>query len=253
MQIRVIDSHAHCGTQDKSAAQDFNDYRALVQGTPIEEVIMFAPVQEIYDRFDPWFSDNEYWRSRRIQANEYVLGLRGQRPQVIPFFFVWNDFDLQSLDPGFQGIKWHRHADEPVYNYQDPACKEFLQQVARRNLPVILEEEFENTLFFIQELAPEVRVIIPHLGGLNGGFARLAQAGIWELDRVYADTSLAGAGEIRDYMQSFGTERIFFGSDFPFGHPARELRKIQNLGLEQETLQAVCRDNILSLLADNRP
>ncbi len=252
MRFPVIDAHAHCGRQDKTRQQEFSDYRELAQDTPIEQVIMFAPVQEIYDRFDPGFQDNDSWRESRRQANQYILQLQGQSPEVIPFFFVWNDFDLQGLDAEFQGIKWHRHADEPVYNYQHPSCREFLQEIARRNLPVLLEEEFENTLFFIQELAPEVRVIIPHLGGLNGGFTRLAQAGIWDLDRVYADTSLAGAGEIRAYMQRFGTKRIFFGSDFPFGHPARELRKIQNLGLEQETLQAVCRDNILNLLAANR-
>ncbi|MGM0425465.1 MAG: amidohydrolase family protein [Thermodesulfobacteriota bacterium] len=252
MQSQVIDSHAHCGNQDKSAAQDFMDYRALIQGTSIEQVVMFAPVQEIYDRFDPYFQDNEYWRNRRRQANAYILGLKGQRPEVIPFFFVWNDFDLHALDPAFQGIKWHRHADEPIYNYQDPACKEFLQEVARRNLPVVLEEELQHTVFFIRELAPEVRVIIPHLGALNGGFSSLAREGIWELERVYTDTSLAGAGEIRSYMQSYGTKRILFGSDFPFGHPARELQKIQGLGLDQSTLQAVCRENIQSLLAENR-
>jgi hypothetical protein len=37
-------------------------------------------------------------------------------------------------------------------------------------MPVVLEEEFENTIRFINELAIGVNVIIPHLDLLNGGY-----------------------------------------------------------------------------------
>ncbi len=250
MQFSVIDAHAHCGRQDKSTAQDFEDYKSLVRNSPIEQVVMFAPVQEIYDRYQPGFQDNQYWRSRREQANQYVLTLGNSDLEVVPFFFVWNDFALTQLTSEFKGIKWHRHSDEPNYNYQDPACKDFLREIQRRNLPVLLEEELQNTVFFIRELAPEVRVIIPHLGGLNGGFRNLALQGIWDLERVYTDTSLASAAEINAYIQDYGTKRIFFGSDFPFGRPLGELDKIRSLSLDEKVLQAICRDNVHKLLTE---
>ena len=31
-----------------------------------------------------------------------------------------------------------------------------------------------------KELAPEIRVIIPHLGGLNGGYKAIADYGLWD-------------------------------------------------------------------------
>ncbi len=251
MQEQVIDAHAHCGSQDRTAAQDFKDYLALIQNSPIAKVIMFAPVQEIYDRFDPGFQDSKQWRLRREQANQYILSLGQPNLQVIPFFFVWNDFDLAQLSPEFKGIKWHRHSEEPVYNYHEPACLDFLNEIKNRDLPVILEEELENTLYFIQELAPEIRVIIPHLGALNGGFHSLARHGIWDLQRVFTDTSLAGTGEIMTYIENYGFQRIFFGSDFPFGHPVRELQKIQYLDLDQDTIQNLCSYNVQRMLAEN--
>lgn len=50
MQAEIIDAHAHCGIQDDSFAQSFEDYRAAARGSGIGAVAAFAPVMEIYDR-----------------------------------------------------------------------------------------------------------------------------------------------------------------------------------------------------------
>lgn len=251
MDQAAVDAHAHCGVQDRSVPQSFEDYYQLARETPITEVVMFPPVYEIYDRFDPSFQDTPGWKARRRAANDYVLSLsRAAALTVHPYFFIWNDFEVEDLDPGFKGIKWHRHASEPEYNYQDPACRKALQLIRQRNLPVVLEEEFENTVRFIEELAPEVRVVIPHLGGLNGGYARLAERGLFARETVYTDTSLAGRGEIVDYLERFGSQRIMFGSDFPFGHPGHELSKVRSLPVEQTVQTALTGGNLQRLLAD---
>ncbi len=44
------------------------------------------------------------------------------------------------------------------------SAKRAIDEIKRRNMPVVLEEEFENTFIFINELAVGVKVIIPHLG-----------------------------------------------------------------------------------------
>ena len=59
----------------------------------------------------------------------------------------------------------------------------------------------------------------------------LAGAGLWELENVWADTALAGPGEICRYIQSYGHRRLMFGSDFPFGDPFQEMKKICRLRL----------------------
>ncbi len=42
-----------------------------------------------------------------------------------------------------------------------------------------------------------------------------------------------------------------FGSDFPFGDPAYELKKIINLNLEKDAEKAVLSENLIQLLSDS--
>lgn len=245
----AIDAHAHCGVGDRLPPQAFENYFSRVAGSPIETVVMFPPVAEIYDRHDPNFQDSPEWQKQRQQANCYLLTIGNDKLSVIPYFFIWNDFAVDQLDDRHQGIKWHRHSDEPVYHYNDPKCKAAIDEIRRRRLPVVLEEELYNTIRFIKELATGVRVIVPHLGLLNGGYRALARRGIWELPDVWADTALASPDEIRAYIETYGPERLLFGSDFPFGDPLRELEKVLDLPCEDEVKQAIVRGNLERLLS----
>jgi uncharacterized protein len=112
--------------------------------------------------------------------------------------------------------------------------------VRDRRLPVLLEESLENTLFFLDELAQEVPVIIPHLGGLNGGYVALDRAGVWRRPQVYADTAVAARPEIKDFIRRFGT-------DHPFGSPVAELNKIFSLELPDDQTRSILGDNFRRL------
>ena len=245
----VIDSHAHCGVIDNTWPQSFEDYAGTVAGTPIGGVAVFSPVLEIYDRNDFNFTDTPAWRERRRQSNAHLLNLKSAGLRVYPYFFFWNDFAVEQLSPEHCGIKWHRHPGEPVYRYNDPGCRKAIDEIRRRNLPVVLEEELHNTLRYIRELAAGITVIIPHLGMLNGGFRAIAAAGLWEQENVWADTALASVHEIRAYLNHYGHRRLLFGSDFPFGDPGSELRKICDLGLGAEVEAAVTGGNFMRLQA----
>ena len=227
--------------------QSFADYTGQLAQTDIRGAALFSPVYEIYDRFDYHFSDTPEWRLRRQESNAYLLSLDVPEPAIFPYFFIWNDFAVEQLSPAHCGIKWHRHAGEPVYHYDEPGCRAALDEIRRRNLPVVLEEELDNTLAFILERAKGITVIIPHLGLLNGGFQAIAQSGLWELDKVWADTALATPGEIDAYIRRYGHERLLFGSDFPFGSPPEELEKVRSLGLDAEVAAAILGGNFLRL------
>ena len=251
MDLTIIDAHAHCGIQDQFMPQTFGDYCSQIQGSGIEAVVMFSPVMEIYDRYRPNFEDNADWKQRRKISNEYLLTLGSSDLKVIPYFFIWNDFAVDQLKPQHKGIKWHRHPNEPVYHYDDPRCDTAIDEIKHRNMPVVLEEEFENTIRFINELAVGVKVIIPHLGLLNGGYHAFAEKGIWDNPNVYVDTALASRYEIEDYINRFGYDRILFGSDFPFGYPKEELSKILNLPISQKKKEMILGHNLKRLLENS--
>lgn len=253
MSLNIIDAHAHCGRLDTFPPQDLRDYVAHIGGSGIGGAVMFSPVIEIYDRYDRHFRDTEEWRRRRAESNEYLLSVSTSEFVVYPYFFIWNDFAVEQLSAAHKGIKWHRHPGEPVYNYDDPKCAAAIAEIRRRNMPVCLEEEFVNTLYFINELAHGVKVIIPHCGMLNGGYDLFRREGIWEMPGIYADTALAPASDISDYVSRYGCERLMFGSDFPFGDPAFELQKILRMNLTGEQKEAITGGNAARLLeASNR-
>jgi len=256
MPIRVLDAHVHCGQQDRDPPQDYTTIAALHRAAGVEATWMFPPVAEVYNRHDPDFYDSPGWQERRQAADRYLLGLASENlsPRVFPFYFVWNDFDLAALDAGpHRGIKWHRHIDEPVYHYDDERCAALLDAISERQLPVVFEESFPNTMRFLDELAPEAVVVIPHCGYLNGGFWQLHQLGIWHRPNVYADTSAVPSHrpeQLRMFLDAYGPDKLLYGSDYPFDDPAFCLQAIRALGLAPADEELILAGNALRLIGE---
>jgi len=246
--MQIIDSHIHCGIQNVDLP--FEVVSPLLQEACIDGACLYAPVEDIYDRYDFHFQDNEEWIQTRRAANDYLLDLATRTELIFPYFFVWNDFAIEELHQEYCGIKWHRHDNEPVYHYEDPRCGQIIQEITERRLPIVLEESFRNTCRFVESLAPEAVIIIPHLGALNGSYPALERAGIWQRSNTYADTALAPIDHMRHFVQNYGPERLLFGSDFPFGHPGHELRKVEALNLPQDDLDKILGGNILDLIGN---
>jgi hypothetical protein len=244
--FQVIDSHLHCGRQHVSWR--WEDLRVLLLEAGIRGAALIPPVEDVYDRYDPSFTDAPAWQACRRRAHRYLLDLNDPDITLYRYFFVWNDFAREDLGPEFVAVKWHRHGNEPRYQYDAPRCREFLAAVQDRGLPILLEETFTNTMFFLEKLLPPgVPLIIPHLGGLSGGYRSLDQAGVWGLPQVYADTALADPSEIEDYLGRYGHSRLLYGSDHPFSVPGHELGKILRLNLPGEETLTILGDNFRRL------
>lgn len=244
--MKIIDSHIHCGIQNSRLP--FELVKRHLDSGGIRGACLFAPVEDIYDRDDYGFQDNPGWMACRCRANEYLLELQQHQEDIFAYFFVWNDFRSEELGKGYKGVKWHRHEYEPLYHYDDPRCEAFLQEVYRLKLPIVLEESIKNTLSFLRRVAGRTPVIIPHLGSFNGGFPALLRSGVWDDETVFADTSLAAEREITTFLNRYGSRRLLFGSDFPFGMPASALAKIVHLNLAQEDFENIVFRNIMRLM-----
>ena len=234
----VLDAHVHCGY-----TIPLETIMPLWQKGQIDGGVLFSPVEEIYDRYDPYFTDDDYYQMSRKNVHEYLSSLRTDR--IYAYWFVWNDFLFPG--EGFSGIKWHRHSNEPKYDFFSKKCFDFIEHICEKQYPVIIEDEFSNTLELIKRINSRTASIIPHFGALNGGYGRLKKADLFEGQTVYVDTALASASEIEDFAADYGTDRILFGSDYPFGVPSHERSKIDRLftGTNRAKILA---ENLLSLL-----
>jgi hypothetical protein len=243
--LQIIDSHLHTGIQNVSWR--WEDIRRLLLAAGVTGAGVIPPVEDIYDRNNYRFQDNQEWQACRRRAHRYLLDLKDPEIELYPYFFVWNDFACEDLGPEFVAIKWHRHGNEPEYHYGDPRCREFLAAVKDRGLPILLEETLANTVMFLEKLAPDIPVAIPHLGALNGGYDNLRRAGVWNLPNVYADSALADLDAMEDYLGRHGSGRLMFGSDYPFSSPEVELAKIRGLNLSEPDTRAILGDNFRRL------
>jgi hypothetical protein len=236
----------HCGIQNVNLP--FKIIKQHIDSAGIQGACLFAPVEDIYDRYTYDFEDNSVWMTCRQRANNYLLDLQQTQENIFSYYFVWNDFRKDELKKGYKAIKWHRHEYEPVYHYDDPLCEAFLQEVYLQALPIVLEESFDNTRYFIRRVKGRTPIIIPHMGGLNGGFTALFRSGIWDDETLYADTALASGREISAFLDKYGSDRLLFGSDFPFGTPGSELQEVIRLNLGKQDFENIVCHNILRLL-----
>lgn len=245
--MRVIDAHIHLGRNVNTKYYGEEELWRDLKEADAQGAVIFAFPEDMYRITDSVES--------RLKANNYVLEVAKKYPNVYPFYFVWNDYIIPENLNQYLGIKWHRHFDEPRYDYGDLRCKMFLEKIKKLDMPVVLEEEFEETKRFIDKNR-EVNVIIPHIGRLNGGYD-LMQTFYGEKN-VYFGTSTAPIEAIKKCLEAVGPERIIFGSDVsgtsePFyNFPKVELEKIRELDLGKNSLELILSGNVERIISEKR-
>jgi len=201
--------------------------------------------------------------------NRYVLSAARGKPLLFPYLYVGgNPYDGPggglTLPPpsaleGYRGIKWHcwftpahdsgggplgMPPGEAEGAVGSPGVAALMEAAAGKGLPVCLEEHFQLTLLFVA-LYPRTRFIIPHMGMLNGG-AGAVLAALAGRGNVWFDTSLAAPDAA--VIRRLGADRVLFGSDHPYGHPATSLARLRSLRLPPSDEEKVLGGNLLGLL-----
>ncbi|HHN45873.1 MAG TPA: GNAT family N-acetyltransferase [Planctomycetes bacterium] len=239
----MIDAHVHLGDFPEKRYTREN-LAADLRAAECSGAVVFAFPEDMYRVEDS--------PSRRARAHEYILNAAAHDPEIHPFFFVWRYDEVPEALPAlYKGVKWHRHSDEPEYEYASDAFRSVAALINENAMPVTLEEERENTFLLLERLdvAP---VIIPHCGRMNGGFDGLKPL----LDRpnVFFDTSVAPIDEVRTVLDAVGPHRLIFGSDVSgtrtpfFNFPKVELEKLKQLSLSENDWRLVTRENIMRIM-----
>lgn len=241
----VLDAHIHIGANRRTKYYPVEQMLRDLAEAGADGAVVFAFPEDMYRIADS--------PEARAAANAYVLEAARDHAHIYPFYFVWTDFLVPHDFAQYAGVKWHRHSDEPRYDYGDPGCEAFLQAAAALRMPITLEEELEDTAAFIDRVAgTRVSVIIPHLGMLNGGPKAMAR--FFGQPHVFFDTSCAPKEVARWFLDEIGGDRLLFGSDVSgtaqpfFNFPRVERERVEALGLSEEERRLVFGGNLLRLL-----
>ena len=247
--MKIIDAHVHLGNTPKDKAPGIKRYPADQMREELNAVgasgaVVMAFPEDIYRSID-----DPDWRNR---TNEYVLAVAGQQTDVYPFYFVWRDYLLPDNLGRYAGIKWHRHAGEPGYDYNHPRCREFIREITRLKLPVLLEEEFSHTVNFIEN-NPELIVIIPHIGESNGGPDKMKV--FFDNPNIFFDTAITDFNALKWALDSIGPERLIFGTDSSACRPHVDnslpvaIRRHLQLAIDDKARELIFSGNIERLLS----
>jgi uncharacterized protein len=239
----IIDCHCHAGRGDGlTGPWDTN--------APLEKYLLRAARAGI-DRsvlFAAFHSDY-------ASANREVARIVASRPnRFYGFAFVNPQRDRGRVRAmvetavtryGFVGIKVHRH-DAPI-------TREVCDSARAFSLPVLYDVVGEvSVVELLAEEYPDVTFIIPHLGSFSDDW-RAQLALIDHLVRhpnVYADTSGVRRFDLLEQaVRRAGANKILFGSDGPWLHPAVELAKVRALALSAADEKLLLGQNFLRLIS----
>lgn len=166
------------------------------------------------------------------------------------------------------GSAWLKlHPNTQDFDVADPAVTEVVTRAASHQLPVLFDawSPFDpgqpGKFVRLAMAVPQARLILAHAHGpsfpqllVYNTLARYAwwQRNVW-ID-ISATASLLASGPYAEQfvwvLRKVGTDRIVFGSDYPFDDPVSAFRAVADLGFSEAELAAVLHDNATALLGD---
>ncbi|UCF29862.1 MAG: amidohydrolase family protein [bacterium] len=245
--MEIIDGHVHIGRRHLPLEQ----VEGVLDRAGADRAVVFADPESMDIPGD----------------NRYVLE-SAARSRHIPFIYIGGNAystnrpfpqlpDPEELEP-YRGIKWHCWFT-PGHDFggirlgmdggrieevlTEPRMAALMGKAREMGIPVNFEEHFDITVRFV-DLYPDVMIIIPHMGGLNGGTERILSA-VGSKPNVFFDVSLAGLTE--SLVKTFGARKFICGSDYPYGSPAWSIDRIRKLNISEEDRESIMSGNVLSL------
>lgn len=148
------------------------------------------------------------------------------------------------LDQGLHGIKMH--PDSQRFAIDDPRLYP-MYEALQEKIPVMLHMgdpryhySHPSRLRKVLDLFPKLEVIAAHFGGYS--MFHTARELLWDTDCVFDISSammFMEKGEAEYYINSYGAERMAYGTDYPLWDPVREVQRFQELKLTDDQFDQI--------------
>ncbi len=202
--------------------------------------------------------------------NRWTLSVSGDG--LIPFGAIHPSMeDLEAeldrlVNVGCKGIKVMPLLQE--FFPDDSLCGRLYEAVIQRNMilvthagrdPMDRQEIFGTPERFARaiESYPELKLELAHLGGLRmwDDVQRYLLPAVSISRNVYFDTAYVsfymGREEMAELIKDIGTDRVLFGSDYPWEDPGRAAEIIKGLDLSEKEIDSILWKNAASILGLN--
>ena len=209
----------------------------------------------------------ETLQARQIRRNEWTCESASQHQGIIPFIAVDPSMPTEAIcreiegrvrDNGAKGLKLHASLNR--FHPYDPRLNPAYDLAQEQGLPIVFHggnftegtaqysrpKEFKD----VAQRFPKLTFVLAHLGQDYFDETREIAA---LYPQVHFDCSAIissvgkpggiGSDEIVSLIREIGVERVQFGSDYPFFHPAWAAAALLSLPLTTDEKRLICADN----------
>jgi len=187
--------------------------------------------------------------------NDFIISEAEKHKEFIPVGTMHVDFkefeeEIERINgKGIKGIKLH--PDFQKFNFDDERMNPIYKLLEEKDMFVVTHSGdyrhgFSHPLRVakIAEKFKKLRIIAAHCGGWSQwAIARDCLA----LPNVYVDTSssigFSKKEVIHKTIETFGEEKIFFGTDFPMWKHDEELKRLYDLKLKEDIMEKILYKN----------
>lgn len=274
--IEIIDSHVHTFASDDIADKIISSFNKLydiefknpgngtvdnvlknMESVGTDRTIManFAP-PKIIDQNNMWTLDTACSSAGRlIPLVSFHPEMEGSLSEHLERY----------IRMGAKGIKLHPMAQG--FDIREARMNELYEQCNERRFPLLIHcgrvanarlngfSDFECIVPVMEEF-PHMPVILAHMA--DGNMECVMEASR-KYENVYFDTSIVITGypdiintnepswpddaEVVSIINEIGAHKVLFGSDFPWGSPVHDLKRIMNLKLDLRQKQLIFNKN----------
>ena len=188
--------------------------------------------------------------NRVRSINSFILEQTGIHDNFIGFGTVHADMEGLSeevewiMHNGLRGIKMH--PDSQRFPIDDPRLYPVYDAVEGK-IPLLLHMgdprynySHPMRLRKILDSFPKLEVIAAHFGGYS--MFHTARELLWDTDCVFDISSammFMEKGEAERYINSYGAERMAYGTDYPLWNPVEEVKRFQQLDLTDDQFDQI--------------
>ena len=208
----VIDCHCHIGTSEDGGAISLETIDFILNDYPVDYLVIFPIDEKVRGKtYEP--------------QNTRIASLASQNAKIIPFGRIDpndNHAAQQELDRlkelGMRGIKLHPISD----NFLPQQTPFIFKYAAKNSLPIYLHtthttfrEQKEDWCHLFR--LTDTPIVIAHAG--KDSYREFIQiANIFP--HIYADTTTLSYFRTKIVLDELKIEKILYGSDLPYSHPA---------------------------------
>ena len=250
--MKIIDIHTHIypekiARKATDSVRDFyNIYGGVMDGT-VEMLLERGKMAGI-DQYVVLPVSNTPNRVRNI--NEFLLEQYRSHDNFIGFGTLHAGMEGLTdevewiLNAGLRGIKMH--PDSQQFNIDDERLFPAYEALQGK-IPVMLHMgdlryNFSHPVRLrkVLELFPRLQVIAAHFGGYS--MYHTAKELLWDKDCIFDISSsmmFMERGEAERYINSYGAERMAYGTDYPLWDPVQEVQRFLELDLTAEQFDQI--------------